>query len=212
MTAGIGSDHVDLQAAIERGITVAEVTYSQQHQRVRARGDDDPLARAQLHPLLPVGGRGRLEHRRLRVALVRPGGHAGRHRRRRPHRLGGAAAAEAVRRRPALHRSPPASGRGRAGTGRHVPPNGRVAGGRLRRGDDQRAAASRDRAPLRRRADRPDEARRLPGQHGARQDLRPRRGRARAARAASSRVTPATSGFPSPPPGIIPGARCPITA
>ena len=28
ITAGIGSDHADLQAAIERGITVAEVTYS----------------------------------------------------------------------------------------------------------------------------------------------------------------------------------------
>ena len=28
MTAGIGSDHVDLQAAIDAGITVAEVTYS----------------------------------------------------------------------------------------------------------------------------------------------------------------------------------------
>src|SRR5262249_41964149 len=28
VTAGIGSDHVDLQAAIARGITVAEVTYS----------------------------------------------------------------------------------------------------------------------------------------------------------------------------------------
>ena len=28
MTAGIGSDHVDLQAAMEHGITVAEVTYS----------------------------------------------------------------------------------------------------------------------------------------------------------------------------------------
>ena len=28
ITAGIGSDHTDLQAAIERGITVAEVTYS----------------------------------------------------------------------------------------------------------------------------------------------------------------------------------------
>lgn len=28
ITAGIGSDHVDLQAAIEKGITVAEVTYS----------------------------------------------------------------------------------------------------------------------------------------------------------------------------------------
>src|ERR1700722_3850953 len=28
LTAGIGSDHVDLQAAIEHGVTVAEVTYS----------------------------------------------------------------------------------------------------------------------------------------------------------------------------------------
>src|SRR6516225_1159861 len=28
LTAGIGSDHVDLQAVVERGITVAEVTYS----------------------------------------------------------------------------------------------------------------------------------------------------------------------------------------
>jgi formate dehydrogenase len=28
ITAGIGSDHVDLQAAIDRGITVAEVTYT----------------------------------------------------------------------------------------------------------------------------------------------------------------------------------------
>src|SRR5918998_5690394 len=28
LTAGIGSDHVDLAAAIERGITVAEITYS----------------------------------------------------------------------------------------------------------------------------------------------------------------------------------------
>src|SRR3546814_6078716 len=27
LTAGIGSDHVDLQAAIDRGITVADVTY-----------------------------------------------------------------------------------------------------------------------------------------------------------------------------------------
>src|SRR4029450_13661469 len=28
-TAGIGSDHVDLQAAIDRGITVTEVTYAE---------------------------------------------------------------------------------------------------------------------------------------------------------------------------------------
>ena len=39
-----------------------------------------------------------------------------------------------------------------------------------------------------------DEARRLPDQHRARQDLRPRRGRARPARAASWPATPATSG------------------
>ena len=38
----------------------------QQHQRVRARRDDDPRARAQLHPVVPVGRRRRLEHRRLR--------------------------------------------------------------------------------------------------------------------------------------------------
>ena len=123
ITAGIGSDHVDLQAAIERGLTVAEVTYSQQHQRLRARRDDDPGAGPQLHPLLPVGGQGRLEHRRLRRALLRPRGDAGRDGRRRPDRLGGAAPAEAVRGRPALHRPPPAAGRGRAGARRHLPPD-----------------------------------------------------------------------------------------
>ena len=184
----------------------------QQHQRLRARRDDDPGAGAQLHPLLPGGGRRRLEHRRLRLALLRPGGHAGRHGRRRAHRLGGPAAAEAVRGRPALHRSPPPAGRGRGGAGRHLPPHRGVDGGGLRRGHDQRAAAPRDRAPVRRRAARQDEARRVPGQHRARQDLRPRRGRARAARAGSSPATPATSGSPSRRRGTIPGARCPTTA
>ena len=47
----------------------------QQHQRRRARRDDDPGAGAQLHPVLRVGDQGRLEHRRLRAALLRPGGH-----------------------------------------------------------------------------------------------------------------------------------------
>lgn len=41
LTAGIGSDHVDLQAAINRGITVAEITYCKQHQCGRARRHDD---------------------------------------------------------------------------------------------------------------------------------------------------------------------------
>ena len=86
ITAGIGSDHVDLQAATERGITVAEVDVLEQHQRERARRHDDPRARAQLHPVVPDGRRRRLEHRRLRRALVRPRRHGRRHGRGRPHR------------------------------------------------------------------------------------------------------------------------------
>ena len=50
ITAGIGSDHTDLQAAMDKGITVAEVTYLQLDQCRRACRDDDPGARAQLHP------------------------------------------------------------------------------------------------------------------------------------------------------------------
>ena len=86
ITAGIGSDHVDLQAAIEARHHRRRGHLLQQHQRLRARGDDDPVAGPQLHPLLSVGREGRLEHRRLRRALLRPGGHDGRHRRRRPDR------------------------------------------------------------------------------------------------------------------------------
>ena len=43
ITAGIGSDHVDLQAAIDHKITVAEVTYSNSISVSRARRDDDPV-------------------------------------------------------------------------------------------------------------------------------------------------------------------------
>jgi hypothetical protein len=39
-------------------------------QRLRTCRDDDPRARAELHSLLPMGGEGRLEHRRLRHALL----------------------------------------------------------------------------------------------------------------------------------------------
>ena len=97
-------------------------------------------------------------------------------------------APQAVRREAALHRPPPAARRCRARTRRDVPPRRRVDDPRLRRRDDQRAAAPRDRAHVQRRADRQDEARRVPGQHGARQDLRPRRGRARARKRAARRV------------------------
>ncbi len=146
----------------------------QQHQRGRARGDDDSRPRAQLHPLVQMGGRRRLEHRRLRGALLRPRRHGRRHRSCRPDRAGGSAAAEAVRRQAALHRPAPAAGRGRKRARRDLPSQCGSHGAGVRRGYDQRAAAPRDRAPLQRRSDRQDEARRLPGEHGARQDLRPR--------------------------------------
>ena len=113
ITAGIGSDHVDLKAAIEHGITVAEVTYSNsisvsEHvvMMILAPG-------AQLHPVVPVGRRRRLEHRRLRPALVRPRRHAGRHGRGGPDRLRRPAPAEAVRGGSALHRPAPSASRDR---------------------------------------------------------------------------------------------------
>ena len=83
MTAGIGSDHVDLQAAMDRGLTVTEVTYCNsisvaEHVVMLILS----LVRNYL-PVAPGRARRRLEHRRLRLALVRPRGHAGRHGRRR---------------------------------------------------------------------------------------------------------------------------------
>jgi hypothetical protein len=183
----------------------------QQHQRRRARRDADPRARPRLPAGAPVGRGGRLEHRGRSLPLVRPRGHAGRDVRCRAHRLGRAPAATALRRRPALHRPAPAPARGRGGARRHLPSRRRVAGRGLRRRHDQHAAPPRDRALLRRRADRAHEARRLPRQHGARQDLRPRRGRARAGRAAGWPATRATCGSPSRRRATIPGGRCRTT-
>ena len=134
-------------------------------------------------------------------------------RRRRADRLGGAAAPEAVRRRPPLHRPPP---RCRAEVeeelGRHLPRRRRVDGRGLRRGHDQRAAAPGDREPLRRGDAGEDEARRLPDQHRARQDLRPRRGRRGlrerpAGRLRRRRLVPAAGAR-----ATTPGGRCPTTA
>ena len=88
ITAGIGSDHVDLQAAIDHKLTVAEVTLLQQHQRRRACRDDDPGAGAQLHSVLSMGRQKGLEHRGLRRTLLRSGRDDRRHRRRGPHRPG----------------------------------------------------------------------------------------------------------------------------
>ena len=51
VTAGIGSDHTDLDAAVEAGITVRRRGHLQQlDQRLGARGDDDPRARRNGYP------------------------------------------------------------------------------------------------------------------------------------------------------------------
>ena len=55
ITAGIGSDHVDLQAAIDRGITVAEVTYSNSISVAEHVVMMILVARSQLHPVAPMG-------------------------------------------------------------------------------------------------------------------------------------------------------------
>ena len=100
----------------------------EQHQRVRARGDDDPVVGPQLHPVVRVGGQGWVEHRRLRPALLRPRRHDGRHGRRRSHRSRGAAAPAPIRRAPALHGSSPARREHRARARPRVPPDRRVTG------------------------------------------------------------------------------------
>ena len=75
ITAGIGSDHVDLQAAIDRKHHGGGSDLLQQHQCCRACGDDDFVAGAELHSIVRMGCEKRMEHRRLRGAIVRLGRH-----------------------------------------------------------------------------------------------------------------------------------------
>ena len=93
LTAGIGSDHVDLQAAIEHGVTVAEVTYSNsisvaEHVVMMILG----LVRNYI-PSYGVVIEGGWNIADCACALLRPRGDAGRHGCGRPDRLGGACAA-----------------------------------------------------------------------------------------------------------------------
>ena len=72
VTAGIGSDHVDLQAAIDHGITVAEVTYCNS---ISVSEHVVMMILALVRNYIPSYQwvvDGRLEHRRLRFAFVRP--------------------------------------------------------------------------------------------------------------------------------------------
>jgi len=174
ITAAIGSDHTDLQAAIKHGVTVAEVTYSNSisvsehvvmmilslvrnyipsYKWVIDGGWNiaDCVSRSYDLEAMEVGtvaaGRiGLAVLRRLKPFDVKLH-YTDKHRLR-----------ENVEKELNL-----------------TSPERRVDGARLRRGHDQRPTASGDREPLQRRAHRQDEARRLSGEHGARQDMRSRR-------------------------------------
>lgn len=107
ITAGIGSDHVDLQAAMDRGITVAEVTYCNsisvsEHVVMMILG----LVRNYIpsYQWVVKGGWNiadcvarAYDIEGMQIGTVRC----------RPDRQRGVASAEAVRRQVALHRSPP---------------------------------------------------------------------------------------------------------
>lgn len=126
ITAGIGSDHVDLDAAIANEITVAEVTYCNS---ISVAEHVVMLILSLVRDYLPahrIAVDGGWKHRRRGLALLRPRGNGGRDRCRRTDRQRRPATTEAVRRSPSLHRSPSASDRGRGGAGRDLP---RDAGG-----------------------------------------------------------------------------------
>ena len=211
ITAGIGSDHVDLQAAIERGITVAEVTYCNS---ISVSEHVVMMILALVRNYIPSYQRCRrgLEHRRLRVALLRPGGDAGRHRG--AGRIGSAVLRRLKPFEVGLHYTDrhrlPDEVEEELGVTYH--PDGRSLVRGLRRGDDQRAASSGDRAPVQRRADRQDEARRLPREHRARQDLRSGRDRAGARKRAARGLRRRRLVPPARPARIIRGGRCRTTA
>ena len=177
LTAGIGSDHVDLQAAIEHGLTVAEVTYSNSisvaehvvmmilalvrnyipsHQWVLDGGWNiaDCVSRSYDVEGMQVGS---VAAGRIGSAVLR---------RLKPFEVG--------LHYTDRHRLPPEV---EEELGVDLPCDSRVARRGLRRRHDKRAAASGDREHVRRGAALAHEARGVSDQHGPRQDLRSRCGR-----------------------------------
>ena len=121
ITAGIGSDHVDIEAAIAHGVTVAEVTYSNS---ISVSEHVVMMILALVRNYIPSyktvveGGWNiadatsrQYDLEGMQVGTVGGG----------PHRLRRAAPPEAVRGRPALHGPASPPGRGRARARRHVP-------------------------------------------------------------------------------------------
>ena len=70
VTAGIGSDHTDLQAAIKHNVTVAEVTYCNSNAVAEHVVMSILALGAQFRPLSQHHRQWRLEHRRRGVALL----------------------------------------------------------------------------------------------------------------------------------------------
>ena len=165
ITAGIGSDHVDLQAAMDAGMTVAEVTYCNS---ISVSEHVVMMILSLVRNYIPsyqtvVDGGWNIADCVSRSYDVE-GMHVG--------TVAAGRIGSAVLRRLAVRDGPPPHGpppplRGRGRARRHLLRVDRGHGAPLRRGDDQRAAPSRDRGPVRRRDDRAHEARRLHRQHGA---------------------------------------------
>ena len=174
VTAGIGSDHTDLQAAMDRGITVAEVTYCNS---ISVSEHVVMMILSLVRNYIPSYEWVMKGGWNIADCVARSYDVEGMH-------VGTVAAGRiglAVLRRLKpfdmhlhyfdRHRLP---GGGGTGTGPRLASQRRGHGQSLRRRHHQLPAASRDRAPLRRCDDLEDETRRLSREHGARQNLRPR--------------------------------------
>jgi phosphoglycerate dehydrogenase-like enzyme len=72
LTAGVGSDHIDLAAAAENNITVAEQTNSNVVSVAGACCNVRPQSGTQLRPAVQAGRRRRIRHRRYLQAVLRP--------------------------------------------------------------------------------------------------------------------------------------------
>ena len=203
ITAGIGSDHIDLQAAMDKGITVAEITYSNSisvaehvvmmilslvrnylpsYEWVKKGGWNiaDCVERSYDLEGMNVGS---VAAGRIGLAVLR---------RLKPF--------DVKLHYTDKHRLPE---KVEKELGPHLSQGRRVHGQGVRRRHHQRAAASRNRGHVQRQADREDEARLVYHQHGARQDRRPRCRRARAGerptgRLRRRRVVPETGAEGSP--------------
>ena len=211
ITAGIGSDHTDLDAAIEHGVTVAEVTYCNSisvaehvvmmilslvrnylpsNQWVRDGGWNiaDCVARSYDLEGMEVGT---VAAGRIGLAVLR---------RLAPFDV-----------RLQLHRPPSVAWKRRERAGPDVLRDHPGDGPQPRRGDDQRAATSGDAGPLRRRVVVDDAPRRVSHQHRAWAYLRPRRDRPCAGERSTRRLCRGCVVSATCAQATTRGERCPTT-